>query len=274
MKPIKMNDAEKNELLAVYQGFSDEQIYEIFLGEKEGIDFNSYAQKEKTPEEMKIAREALLLEKTRNTTVFECRYFSSSAKEFNGFFNPSELLLEYLLNESVKGVSYRDIRRWAGVDGVLQGKLNRIIEHLENGREILDGWAQSEKILPEAYSKIAEAFRFEKATDCLWFYPGIKERACIYKTFGKNGQSKMKDLCLSEESAFALRDLIPGYNENYYSIGFTCENYAFSICVLPNNTATKAAARVELVFMDRQTIYVDDANKYFDTSLLTVGLKS
>ena len=269
-----MSETEKNELLAVYRKFSDEQIYEIFLGEKEGIDFNSYARIELTAEEMKAAREALTLEKTKNTAVFECRYFSSTAKELSGFYNPSELLINYLMDESLKGVSYRDVRRWAGVDGVLQGKLNRILAHLIGEREVLDATIQEEKLLPEAYAQIVKDFRFEKTLDCLWFYPGSLGKVDIYKTFGKNGQSKMKAVNLSADSAFALRDLIPGYNENYYSMGFTCEEFSFSIGVLPNNTATKAAARVELVFIDRERIYIEDANKYFDTSLLTVGLKS
>lgn len=274
MKPIKMSEAEKNDLLCVYKDFSDEQLYEIFLGEKEGINFNSYAKKELTPEEMKEERELLLLEKCKNTAVFECKYFSSQAKELNGFYNPSELLLKYLFNEEIKGVSFRDIRRWAGVEGVLQGKLNKIVDYLEGGRNVVDGYAKEEAVLPENYTKLVKAFRFEKEMDCLWFYPCLKAKADIYKTFGKNGQSKEKNVHLDEDSCFAFRDVIPGYNENYYSIGITCGDFAFSIAVLPNNTATKSAARVELVVCDESAIYVDDANKYFDTTLLTQGLKS
>ncbi len=274
MKQIKMTDGQKNELLCVYKNFSDEQLYEIFLGEKEGIDFNSYARNELTAQQMKDAREALLLDKCKNTARFECKYFTSNARELSGFYNASELLLKYLFNEEIPGVSYRDIRRWAGVEGVLQGKLNKIVEHLEGGRTLVNGYDSDLPVLPEAYCQVAKAFRFEKAEECLWFYPSVNERADVYKTFGKNGQSKEKNVVLNSDTAFALRDLIPGYNESYYSVGFTCQAYAFSLAVLPNNTATKSAARVELVFCDESTIYVDDANKYFDTSLLTCGLKS
>lgn len=274
MKPIKMTDNDKLELKSVYKDLNDEQLYEVFLGEKAGIDFNSYAQKDISAEEMKKTRIMLEDVKRKNTAIFECKYFSGDVKELSCFYNASELLLKYLFNEEIKGVSYKDIERWAGVDGVLQGKLNKITDYLISDRSIINGYEKEEKILPEAFSKLAEGFKIEKCDNCIWFYPSINKKADIYKTFGKNGQSKLKGITLTEDSAFAIRDVIPGYNENYYSLGFTCSDLSFGIATHPNNTATKASARIEVVFCDNTTVFVDDLSKYIDTSLLTVGLKS
>ena len=274
MKPIKMNENEKLELKSVYKDLNDEQLYEVFLGEKAGIDFNSYAAKDISAEEMKNLRLALEDTKRKNTAVFECKYFSSDVRELSCFYNASELLLKYLFNDEIKGVSYKDTDRWAGVDGVLQGKLNKITDHLIAGRTIVNGYETSDKVLPESFTKIVEGFSLEKSDNCLWFYPNVCEKADIYKTFGKNGQSKLKGIMLCEDSAFAIRDLIPGYNENYYSIGFICSGYSFGIATHPNNTATKASARIEIVYCDDNSIYVDDLSKYMDTALFTAGLKS
>lgn len=274
MKPIKMTEQDMLQWKAVYPVLNEQQLYEVFLGEKEGVDFNSYAQQQLSPEEMKAQREQLLLQKAKNTTAFECRYFNAGAKHFSGFYNASELLLVHLLNEDIPGVSYRDIRRWAGTDGVLQGKLNRILSYLDNKRELVDLSESADTFLPEELKQIVLGFTFEKDDTCLWFYPNLECRADIFKTFGKNGQSKEKGLTLTKDSSFAFRDVMCGYQESYFSVGITTSDFSFSLAVLPNNTATKACARVELVFCTEQTIYIDDANKYIDTSLLTAGLKS
>ena len=274
MKTFKMTDAQKNELRRIYEGFDDEQIAELFAGEKEGVDFSSYADPSLSPAQMKERREALALEKKKNVAAFECRYFSSDMKELSGFFNPSELLLKYLFNEEIDGVSYKDVDRWAGADGVLQGKLNRILAHLENSRRIVNGQEAPERVLPEKYAKIALSFRTESDESCLWFFPGVSGKADVFKTFGKNGQSKEKGVVLGPDSAFALRDVVPGYSQCYFSLGITLCDFAFSVSVLPNNTATKAAARVEAVFCDSENIFIDDLSKYIDTAPLTNGLRS
>jgi len=273
MKNIKLDDNTKNKLKAIYEGFSDEQILEIYAGEKSGVDFTSYADVSLSPEQMKEKREALEDERRKNVAQFECRYFSSDAGDLRGFYNASELLLKYLFNEEIKGVSYRDVDRWAGADGVLQGKLNRIVESLIGDRRIVKP-AGDEKILPEKYASVASALRFVKDESRLWFYPGITGKAEIYRTFGKNGLSREKGVNLDGDSAFGIRDVIPGYAESYYSIGIMTADFAFSVSVLPNNTATKSQARVEAVFMDKDAVYADDLSKYVDTALLTAGLKS
>ncbi|MBQ9543632.1 MAG: hypothetical protein IJV00_00735 [Clostridia bacterium] len=269
-----MTEEKKNELKKIYVGFSDEQIAELYAGEKEGVDFSSYADASLSAEEMKAKREALGAEKKKNVAAFECRYFSSDLKELCGFYNPSELLMKYLFSEEIDGVSYKDIDRWAGADGVLQGKLNRIMSHLENSRKILDGSDTPESVLPEKYAAIAANFKTQSDQCCLWFYPGVSGKADVYKSFGKNGQSKIKGITLDESSAFALRDVMPGYSQCYYSIGFTLSDYSFSVTVRPNNTATKAAARAQVVFCDSENIFVDDLSKYTDTEPLTSGLRS
>lgn len=269
-----MTDAQREELKRIYAGFNDDQLAEIFAGEKDGVDFSSYADASIPAEKMRELRIALALEKKKNVAAFECRYFSSDLKELSGFYNPSELLMKYLFNEEIDGVSYKDIERWAGADGVLQGKLNRILSHLENSRQIINGQETAEAVLPEKYASVARLFRMKSDDCCLWFLPGVCGKADVFKTFGKNGQSKLKGITLDKESSFALRDVMPGYCQCYFSLGVTLSEFAFSVAVLPNNTATKAAARAEVVFCDNDKIFIDDLSKYIDTAPMTCGLKS
>jgi len=273
-KEIKITEKDREELSALYPEMTEEQLTELALGEKSGINFSSYADTALSPEEMKERREALIDSKKRNTALFECRYFTPASHALSPLFNICERLAEALMSEEIKGLSYKDIGRFASSDGVLQGKSERVYNAYAAGREIISAINEEERILPEEYAAMAEKISVKENLVNTEIFFGLTGECNMYKTFGKSGQDILKGITLSEKTSFAVRDKMPGYNESYFSIALEFDSLTFAIAVLPNTSAVKGNATVALIFADEKAIYIDSAVKYFDSSLLTKGLKS
>ncbi|MBE6550815.1 MAG: hypothetical protein E7665_01635 [Ruminococcaceae bacterium] len=273
-KEIKITEKDLADFSVLYPEMTNEQLTELALGDKAGINFSSYASSSLSPEEMKNAREALIDSKKRNTALFECRYFTPAAHVLASLFNPCEKLADALINESIKGLSYKDIGRFSSSNGVLQGKSDRVYASYLAGREIISGMNKEENVLPEKYADMAKKITVKENLLNTEIFFNMCGECNIYKTFGKNGQDIMKGITLSEKSSFIVRDKMVGYNESYFSIALEFEGLTVSLAVVPNTSAVKGNAAVSLIFADEIAVYVDSATKYFDTSLLTAGLKS
>ena len=163
MKEVKITKEKLDDLKKLFPDFSDEQIYEIALGEEEKIAFNKYADITLSPEQMKEKREELTNEKRRLTAIFECSYFSGTINWLSPFYNVSNLLLSALLREDDSVLSYKDIRRWANSSGQLQGKLKYLEKKIQAGREIVDLSASSDT-LTDKYSEIAKNINMQTST--------------------------------------------------------------------------------------------------------------
>ncbi|MEA4832454.1 hypothetical protein SDC9_139780 [bioreactor metagenome] len=273
MKQPVICDKDREAFSGLYPEMSPGQIEQLILGEQEGVAFSEYAFPSLSPDEMASRREALSDRKKKLTAIFECRTFSAPQDPIDVFFNPCELLLEYLLNEKLKGVSYRDITRWASQNGFLQGRMTRVIGEVTAGRPIKNGIGLTEKILPEKYTALSCCIKAVQTDMNVELYPGIEAKADIYKTFGKMGQDKIKNVSLSADTAFIVRDKLCGYAESYYSVAILTSGLWFALSVVPNTGAIKGEAAVILTFADKDAIYTDEAKKYFNCSCLSAGLK-
>ena len=267
-----MDINERERFSALYPKLSEQQLDEVILGAEAGIDSASYAIPSLTPVEMKAKREELVEKKTRNITAFECRYFYNSVKYFEFFDNSRELIYSSLIEEK-NGVSFRDIERWASSNGQLQGKVNKIYEALSSGLEIHDIF-ETDTCLPEKYADIIRGIKVCKSVLCLEISLPVSGRFDIYKAFGKGDYDKNRNVTVTPDTAFCIRPKLSAYHESYFTLALCGEDYSISISAVPNRSATKSDADIAVVIRDKESLWYDNGNKYFDTSDLVSGLRS
>lgn len=271
-KEIKIERADIERLSAVYPNMSEEQLYEIALGEKEGVQFSEYADKSLSPEEMAEKREALTLSKKKAVTAFECRYFYGTMKYFDMVTSTREILFESLINEE-NGVSFRDIDRWASSNGQLQGKMMKIYETLTSGKTVKDIFDTAER-LPKKYADIIEGIKVEEnAFETAVSFP-LNMTAKVYKTFGKGAFDKNENVNVTPETRFIVKNKLSSYSEAHFSISLESDDLTLAIATTPNRSAIKADADLALLIIDKESIWYDNASKYIDVKLLTKGLRS
>ena len=273
-KNIKITDKDYEDFAALYPAMSRDQLTELISGDKYGVPFSEYADASLSPEKMKEIREGMTDRKKKNVALFECRYFTPASHPFASLFNVKEKLAEALINENIKGVSYKDIERFASSDGVLQGKSEKVYAAYAAGRDTVSGINKPDKVLPDKYAKIAESITVKENLLNTEIFFGLCGKCDVYKTFGKSGQDIVRGVTLDKDSSFAVRDKLCGYAESYYSVALSFADLDFALAVVPNTSAVKGNACVALTFADNTGIYIDSADKYFDTTPLVSGLKS
>ena len=272
MKEIKIEQADLERLKLIYPEMSDDQLYEIAMGEKTGVQFSSYADKSLLPSEMKAKREELELQRKRAITAFECRYFYGSMKYFDMLFSTRELLFESLINEE-HGLSYRDIDRWASSDGQLQGKMMKLYDALTKDKMISDIFDSAER-LPSEYAELIENIRVEEsAFDTKVSFP-VTMNADIYKTFGKGAFDRNERISVTPETRFVVKDKLSSYSDSHFSIALKSKELSIAIATVPNRSAIKADADLAVLIVDENRLFYDNASKYMDVSLLVKGLRS
>lgn len=272
MKEIKIETADLERLSGIYPEMTEKQLYEIALGEKEGVQFSLYADKALSPEEMAEKRETLTLSKKKAITAFECRYFYGTMKYFDMVASTREMIFESLIDEK-NGVSYRDIDRWASSNGQLQGKMMKIYETLTKDKTIKDIFDSAER-LPEEYAGIIKGIKVEEnAFETAVSFP-LNMRAKVYKTFGKGAFDKNENVMVTPETRFVVKNKLSSYSEAHFSISLESEDLTVAIATTPNRSAIKADADLALLIIDKGHIYYDNASKYMDVKLLVKGLRS
>lgn len=272
MKEIKIEQADIERLAGIYPEMSEEQLNEIALGEKAGVQFSLYADKNLSPNEMAEKREELTLTKKKAITAFECRYFYGTMKYFDMVASTREILFESLINEE-NGVSYRDIDRWASSNGQLQGKMMKIYETLTKDKIVKDIFDSAEK-LPEEYANIIKGIKVEEsAFETAVAFP-LDITATVYKTFGKGAFDKNENVNITPDTRFIVKNKLSSYSEAHFSISLEGADLTLAIATTPNRSAIKADADLALLIIDKEHIYYDNASKYMDVKLLVKGLRS
>ena len=272
MKEIKIEKSDLENLSLIYPEMSEEQLYEIALGEKAGVQFSSYADKALTPEEMKEKREELELKKRKAVTAFECRYFYGTMKYFDMVTSTREILYESLINEE-NGVSFRDIDRWASSNGQLQGKMTKIYDTLKKDKIVKDIFDSAET-LPEEYRKIVSGIKaIESDFDTAVTFP-LTLTADIYKTFGKGAFDKNENVNITPDTKFFVKNKLSSYSECHFSISLKSEDLTLAIATVPNRSAIKADADLALLIIDKTHIWYDNMSKYIDVTPFVKGLRS
>ncbi len=271
-KEIKIESADIERLSAIYTDMNERQLREIALGEKAGVQFALYADKNLSPEEMAEKREVLTLAKKKAITAFECRYFYGTMKYFDMVASTREILFESLIGEE-NGVSYRDIDRWASSDGQLQGKMMKIYEALTSGKTIKDIFDSAER-LPKEYADIIEGIKVEEnAFETAVSFP-LNMTAKVYKTFGKGAFDKNENVVVTPETRFIVKNKLSSYSEAHFSISLESEDLTLAIATTPNRSAIKADADLALLIIDKDSIWYDNASKYIDVKPFVKGLRS
>ncbi len=272
MKEIKIEACDLERLSGIYPEMTEEQLREIALGEKTGVQFSLYADKSLSPEKMAEKREELTLLKKRAITAFECRYFYGTMKYFDMVKPTKEILFESLIKEE-NGVSFRDIDRWASSDGQLQGKMMKIYETLTKDKTVKDIFDSAER-LPKKYADIIEGIKAEENDFELAVSFPLNLTADVYKTFGKGAFDKNEGIAVTPDTRFIVKNKLSSYSDSHFSISLSSEYLTVAIATTPNRSAIKADADLALLIIDKEHIYYDNASKYIDVKLFVKGLRS
>ncbi|MBE6701134.1 MAG: hypothetical protein E7582_04510 [Ruminococcaceae bacterium] len=272
-KEIKIQKEDIDRLSALYPDMSEEQLFEIALGEAMGVNFSSYADKDITPEEMAKKREELDLSRHRAISAFECRYFYSSMKYLDMFMPTRDTLFEALALEK-HGLSYKDIERWASSDGQLQGKMTKLYESLTKDKIVADIFDDGARHLPEEYVKIVKGIKVEDTATATAVSIPVTLTADVYKTFGKGAFDINEKMGVTPDTKFIVKNKLSSYCDTYFSIAINSPDFSIALATRPNRSATKSDADLAVAIMDKTHIWYDNAGKYIDTTLFTKGLRS
>ncbi len=259
-------------LSSLYPDMSEEQLIEIFEGETQGVDFTSYALPDIPADKMREMKNALIDKKARNVTAFECRYFYGTIKYFEFFDNPRELLYSSLIEEK-RGVSYRDIERWASSNGQLQGKMTKIYESLTEGLLIHDIFETDER-LPGPLAELISKTRVSDTPMALEISLDLNGTFDVYKAFGKGDFDKNFKVSVTPDTVFAVRPKLSSNHDSYFTLALKSPDLSVALAAVPNRSATKSDADLAVVIKDKNNLWYDNAAKYFSPAILTRGLRS
>ena len=205
--------------------------------------------------------------------AFECRYYYEDLGVFRVFDNAKEVLLKALLQET-DNVSYKNIDRWAAGNGQLQSALKKIRKNRFGNVTVIDGFGEEAPILPADWQEKVKGIRAVQTETALEIIPGIAGVFDYYKTCGKDGQDHIRGLAASENTAFVCRDKLNGYAETYFSIALKSPEFSFALYTMPNNLPIKGTALLGVTLLLGDTLYVENAAKYFDITPYVAGLRS
>ncbi len=205
--------------------------------------------------------------------AFECRYYYEDLGVFRVFDNAKEMLLKALLQET-DNVSYRDIERWAASNGQLQSALKKIRKNRFGHITVVDGFSDENPILPIEWQEKVKKISAVQTETALEISLGLEGVFDYYKTCGKDGQDHIRGLGVSKNTAFVCRDKLNGYAETYFSIALKSDEFSFALYTMPNNLPIKGTALLGVSLLVGDTLYVENAAKYFDITPYVAGLRS
>ena len=152
--------------------------------------------------------------------------------------------------------------------------MNKLYDSLTKDKLVCDIFEDGAKKLPEKYAEIVKGIKVEETPFATAVSFPLTMTADVYKTFGKGAFDKNENVVVTPETRFIVKNKLSSYSEAHFSISLESEALTIAIATTPNRSAIKADADLALVFIDKESIFYDNASKYIDVKLLTKGLRS